>query len=73
MTEQREDLYMAVINQLLECPNGQEPEVLDLEIPEDDQDWFSVINSRLIQVSRISREYCQCDRNGTSKSISGCD
>jgi hypothetical protein len=29
MTEQREDLYMAVINQLLECPNGQEPEVLD--------------------------------------------
>ncbi|MCU0536398.1 MAG: hypothetical protein MUD14_21125 [Hydrococcus sp. Prado102] len=29
MTEQREDLYMQVINQLLECPNGQEPEVLD--------------------------------------------
>ncbi|NJM89408.1 MAG: hypothetical protein HC847_21870 [Hydrococcus sp. RU_2_2] len=29
MTEQREDLYMAVINQLLECPNGQEPEILD--------------------------------------------
>lgn len=29
MTEQREDFYMQVINQLLECPNGQEPEVLD--------------------------------------------
>jgi hypothetical protein len=29
MTEQREDLYMNVINQLLQCPNGQEPEVLD--------------------------------------------
>jgi hypothetical protein len=25
--------------------------VSDLEIPEDDQDWFSVINSRLIQDS----------------------
>jgi hypothetical protein len=29
MTVQREDLYMEVINQLLHCPNGQEPEVLD--------------------------------------------
>ena len=29
MTEQREDLYMEVINQLLQCPNGQEPEILD--------------------------------------------
>jgi hypothetical protein len=29
MTAQREDLYMEVINQLLQCPNGQEPEVLD--------------------------------------------
>ena len=29
MTEQREALYMEVINKLLECPNGQEPEVLD--------------------------------------------
>jgi hypothetical protein len=29
MTAQREDLYMQVINQLLECPNGREPEVLD--------------------------------------------
>jgi hypothetical protein len=29
MTAEREDLYMGVINQLLQCPNGQEPEVLD--------------------------------------------
>lgn len=29
MTAEREDLYMGVINQLLACPNGQEPEVLD--------------------------------------------
>lgn len=29
MEAQRETLYMEVINQLLQCPNGQEPEVLD--------------------------------------------
>lgn len=29
MTQQRQDLYMNLIDQLLRCPNGQEPEVLD--------------------------------------------
>jgi hypothetical protein len=28
MTQQREDLYFNLIDQLLRCPNGQEPEVL---------------------------------------------
>ncbi|NMG22327.1 hypothetical protein [Brasilonema bromeliae] len=29
MTAQREDLYFNLIDQLLRCPNGQEPEVLE--------------------------------------------
>ncbi|MBP5974913.1 hypothetical protein HW132_19780 [Brasilonema sp. CT11] len=29
MTEQRENLYFSLIDQLLRCPNGQEPEVLE--------------------------------------------
>lgn len=28
-TEERQTLYMELIDQLLHCPNGQEPEVLD--------------------------------------------
>jgi hypothetical protein len=31
-TEQRQDLYLTVIDQLLRCPNGQEPEVLDAHL-----------------------------------------
>ncbi|OLP16795.1 hypothetical protein BST81_19055 [Leptolyngbya sp. 'hensonii'] len=29
MDEQRQTLYYGLIDQLLKCPNGQEPEVLD--------------------------------------------
>lgn len=29
MTEQREALYLELIQQLIHCPNGQEPEILD--------------------------------------------
>ncbi len=29
MTAQREELYLNLIDKLLHCPNGQEPEVLD--------------------------------------------
>jgi hypothetical protein len=29
MTEQRQDLYLDLIDRLLKCPNGQEPEVLE--------------------------------------------
>ena len=29
MTEQRQELYMNLIDQLLHCPNGQEPDILD--------------------------------------------
>jgi hypothetical protein len=29
MTEERQTLYMNLIDALLHCPNGQEPEVLD--------------------------------------------
>ncbi len=29
MTEQRQKLYLNLIEQLLSCPNGQEPEILD--------------------------------------------
>jgi hypothetical protein len=29
MTEQRQALYLNLIEQLMHCPNGQEPEVLD--------------------------------------------
>ncbi|MEH2395340.1 MAG: hypothetical protein V7K21_28035 [Nostoc sp.] len=29
MTEQREQLYFNLIDELLKCPNGQEPEVLE--------------------------------------------
>jgi hypothetical protein len=29
MTEQREDLYLNLIDRLLSCPSGQEPDVLD--------------------------------------------
>lgn len=29
MSEQRQDRYFQLIQQLLACPNGQEPEVLD--------------------------------------------
>ncbi len=31
MTEQRQALYINLIEQLLSCPNGQEPEVLDAQ------------------------------------------
>lgn len=31
MTEQRQALYLNLIEQLLSCPNGQEPEVLDAQ------------------------------------------
>jgi hypothetical protein len=31
-TEQRQDLYLTLIDQLLRCPNGQEPEVLDAHL-----------------------------------------
>lgn len=31
MTAQREDLYFNLIDQLLRCPNGQEPEVLEAQ------------------------------------------
>lgn len=29
MTEQRQDLYFTLIDQLLHCPNGQEPEIIE--------------------------------------------
>ncbi|MEC4892929.1 MAG: hypothetical protein SAL07_12965 [Oscillatoria sp. PMC 1051.18] len=29
MNQQRQDLYLNLIEELLRCPNGQEPEVLD--------------------------------------------
>ncbi|NJL56079.1 hypothetical protein HC928_13520 [bacterium] len=31
MTEQRQDRYLDLIDRLLKCPNGQEPEVLNAE------------------------------------------
>jgi hypothetical protein len=31
MIEQRQDLYFNLIDQLLRCPNGQEPEVLEAQ------------------------------------------
>ena len=31
MTQQRQELYLNLIEQLLSCPNGQEPEVLDAQ------------------------------------------
>jgi hypothetical protein len=31
MTEQRQDLYLNLIERLLSCPNGQEPEILDAQ------------------------------------------
>jgi hypothetical protein len=30
-TEQRQDRYLKLIEQLLNCPNGQEPEILDAQ------------------------------------------
>lgn len=30
-TEQRQEQYLILIEQLLNCPNGQEPEVLDAQ------------------------------------------
>ncbi len=32
MTEQRQNLYFNLIDQLLNCPNGQEPEILDAQL-----------------------------------------
>ncbi|MGH8000377.1 MAG: hypothetical protein ACREPR_13340 [Brasilonema sp.] len=31
MTEQRQDLYFNLIDQLLRCPNGQEPEIIEAQ------------------------------------------
>ncbi|PMB12299.1 hypothetical protein CEN48_17720 [Fischerella thermalis CCMEE 5282] len=31
MTEERQNLYFDLIDQLLSCPNGQEPEVLETQ------------------------------------------
>jgi hypothetical protein len=31
MTEQRQALYLDLIDRLLRCPNGQEPEILDAQ------------------------------------------
>lgn len=31
MTEQRQYLYLNLIERLLSCPNGQEPEILDTQ------------------------------------------
>ena len=32
MTQQRQNLYFNLIDQLLNCPNGQEPEILDAQL-----------------------------------------
>jgi hypothetical protein len=29
MTQQRQDLYLNLIDQLIKCPNGQEPDILE--------------------------------------------
>ncbi len=31
-TQQRQDQYLGLIDQLLRCPNGQEPEVLNAQL-----------------------------------------
>ncbi|NJR64713.1 MAG: hypothetical protein HC772_04325 [Leptolyngbyaceae cyanobacterium CRU_2_3] len=31
LTEQRQEQYLQLIEQLLSCPNGQEPEILDAQ------------------------------------------
>jgi hypothetical protein len=31
-TQQRQDQYLSLIDQLLRCPNGQEPEVLNAQL-----------------------------------------
>lgn len=40
MTEQRKSQYFNLIDQLLRCPNGQEPEVLDANMDLVDSDFI---------------------------------
>ncbi|HBB30350.1 MAG TPA: hypothetical protein DDZ80_32910 [Cyanobacteria bacterium UBA8803] len=41
MTQERQELYFNLIDQLLRCPNGQEPEVLNTQ--------FDLIDAGLVQ------------------------
>lgn len=49
MQEQRQGLYLNLIEQLLSCPNGQEPEVLTAHLDLIDPDFVQT----LVQVSSL--------------------
>ncbi len=41
--EQRQEQYLSVIDQLLRCPNGQEPEILDAHINLIDENFINTM------------------------------
>ena len=41
--EQRHQRYLELIDQLLQCPNGQEPDVLDRSLDLIDADFINVV------------------------------
>jgi hypothetical protein len=60
MTEQRKELYMNLIDKLLHCPNGQEPDVLD-----NHQD---LIDAGLIQeMAKVAAYFAHHDNPDASK------
>ncbi|CBN57747.1 MULTISPECIES: hypothetical protein [Kamptonema] len=60
MTAQREELYMNLIDKLLHCPNGKEPEVLDSH-----QD---LIDAGLIQaMAKVAAYFAHHDNPDASK------
>lgn len=50
MSEDRQTLYMELIDQLLHCPNGQEPEILDAHI--------DLVDAGLVQAMSQVAAYC---------------
>jgi hypothetical protein len=60
MTAQREDLYMEVINQLLACPNGKEPEILDSNM--------ELIDAGLVQtMTKVAAYFAHHDNPDSAK------
>lgn len=43
LTEQRQEQYFQLIDQLLRCPNGQEPEILDAQSDLIDADLIQIM------------------------------
>jgi hypothetical protein len=60
MTELRQDLYLDLIDRLLKCPNGREPEVLDA--------YPDLLDAELVQtLVRVATQLAHEDNQDASR------